>query len=103
MIRPFFKVEMQMANRHIKTGTCSVEAWFPAQSYTSSKQSTYINMTGCVPSRFQKRQTQYVGSETAGPWCPGREPYLGGSVKMGTIRRELLILIFTPDALYLNG
>ena len=49
-----------MANRHIKTGTCSVEAWFPGQSYTSSKQSTYISMTGCIPSRFKERERDLV-------------------------------------------
>ena len=43
------------------------------------------------------------GGETAGPWCPGREPYLGGSVNMDAMRREMLILIFKTDALYLNG
>ena len=36
---------------------CSAEAWCPAQSSTSSKQRTYINRIGCIPSRFQKRQT----------------------------------------------
>ena len=33
------------APSQIALGNCSIEA----QSYTSSKRSTYINMTGCIP------------------------------------------------------
>ena len=36
---------------------CSAEEWLPAQPYTSYKPSSHINTTGCIPSRFQKRQT----------------------------------------------
>ena len=49
------------------------------------------------------RQTWYIDSETAGPWCLGREPYLGGSVNMDAMKRELLILIFQTDSFYRNG
>ena len=47
----------------IALGNCSIEAQFPASSYTSSKQRTHINPTGCIPSRFPKRQTEYIDSE----------------------------------------
>ena len=33
------------ASSQIVPGNCSIEA----QSYTSSKESIYINMTGCIP------------------------------------------------------
>ena len=56
-------------------------------------------MMGCISSRFQKRETWYRDSETAVPWYPGRESYLTGSVNMDAMRREMLILIFKPDAL----
>ena len=48
---------------------CSAEVWYPAQSSTSSKQRTYINMTGCIPSRFQKRKTSYTARwQLPGDW-----------------------------------
>ena len=38
----------------------------------------------------------------AAPWWLGREPYLPESANTDAMRRELLILIFKTDVLYLS-
>ena len=74
---------------------------FSAQSYTLSKQRTYIKHDRVYS--FKNLKKDLVHSETAGSWCQGRELYLPGSVNMDAMRTELFILIFRTDFLYLNG
>lgn len=51
------------------------KAWGPAQSSTSSKLRTYVNMTGCTPSRPQEADLIHRQQDSSSWWL-GREPYL---------------------------